>query len=75
MVLRLRSLVRAAVLEAAGLSVRDNERIAARVLLAAQEPVRAQDLKDMADLDGRPLGTVLRCLRYEGRRRPSPATA
>jgi hypothetical protein len=50
-----------------GLSVRDYERIATRVLQAAQEPVRAQDLKDMAELAGGSLGTVLRCLRYEGR--------
>jgi hypothetical protein len=50
-----------------GISTRDYERIATLVLEAAQEPIRAKDLQRVAELEGGPLGTVLRCLRYEGR--------
>jgi hypothetical protein len=49
------------------LSTRDYARVSSRVLAAAQEPVRAQDLAETAGVEGQSLGTVLRCLRYEGR--------
>jgi hypothetical protein len=49
------------------LSPQDYARIAGRVLAAAQEPVTAQELRDAAGIASQPLGTVLRCLRYEGR--------
>jgi hypothetical protein len=50
-----------------GFSTGDYERFAERILAVAQEPCRAEDLQDAAGLTGQPLGTVLRCLRYEGR--------
>lgn len=49
------------------LSTQDYNHIAKRVLAAAREPVQAQELGDAAGIKGQPLGTVLRCLRYEGR--------
>jgi hypothetical protein len=49
------------------LSTRDYARIAGRVLAAAQKPVTAQDLRGAAGVTSQALGTVLRCLRYEGR--------
>ncbi|MGH2735506.1 MAG: DNA glycosylase AlkZ-like family protein [Actinomycetota bacterium] len=50
-----------------GLSTRDYGRVAKRVLAAAQEPIQAQDLQEAAGIKGQQLGSVLRCLRYEGR--------
>lgn len=50
-----------------GLSEADYERLAARILPAAREPARSEDLRDAAGLEGQALGTVLRCLRYDGR--------
>lgn len=50
-----------------GFSVRDYERFAARILRAARNPVTARDLEAVATIKGEKLGTVLRCLRYEGR--------
>ncbi len=49
------------------LSLEDYARIAERVLAAAQDPVQAQELQKAAAIKSQPLGTVLRCLRYEGR--------
>lgn len=48
-------------------STRDYERYAKRIMAAAQEPLRTSDLQDAAGIKGQPLGTLLRCLRYEGR--------
>ncbi|MGH2695861.1 MAG: DNA glycosylase AlkZ-like family protein [Actinomycetota bacterium] len=50
-----------------GFSTREYERFAERILAAARQPLRAAELQDVAGIKGRPLGTVLRCLRYEGR--------
>ena len=49
------------------LSAADYKRIASRVLDAAQEPITARDLGNAVGIKGQPLGTVLRCLRLEGR--------
>lgn len=46
---------------------RDYERHARRILDAAREPTRSIDLQDAAGLKGQALGTILRCLRYDGR--------
>ena len=50
-----------------GFSKHDYERIGKRILAAAQEPVATRHLKGPAAIRGEQLGTVLRCLRYEGR--------
>ncbi len=50
-----------------GLSPEDYAQIAGRVLIAARNPTPARDLGEAAGIKGAPLGTVLRCLRYEGR--------
>jgi hypothetical protein len=50
-----------------GISLEEYARIAEQVLAAAREPTQAQDLRDAVDIEGQPLGTVLRCLRHEGR--------
>jgi hypothetical protein len=50
-----------------GISLDDYEQIAGRVLAAAREPTQGQALNDVVDIGGQPLGTVLRCLRHEGR--------
>jgi hypothetical protein len=50
-----------------GFSANDYERCAKRILSAARKPVAARDLEDVAGIKGEQLGTVLRCLRYEGR--------
>lgn len=49
------------------LSTDEYERVASRVLAAARVPMRADDLRGPAEFEGPALGTVLRCLRYEGR--------
>lgn len=54
-------------LERHGFSTRDYERFARRILAAAQSPLPTRDLEDVAGIKGAQLGTVLRCLRYEGR--------
>lgn len=48
-------------------SIRDYERFAERILAAATEPRPSEHLQEVAGVKGQPLGTVLRCLRYEGR--------
>ena len=48
-------------------SARDYERFAGRILAAAREPSPPERLQDAAGIKGASLGTVLRCLRYEGR--------
>jgi hypothetical protein len=50
-----------------GFSNRDYEGYAKRILSAAAKPVAARDLEQAASIKGEQLGTVLRCLRYEGR--------
>ena len=50
-----------------GFSRTDYERFAARILAAAAEPRTTRHLQDAAGLKGAELGTVIRCLRYEGR--------
>jgi hypothetical protein len=49
------------------LTTEDYARISGRVLAAAQEPRPSADLQDAAGMKSQPLGTVLRCMRYEGR--------
>jgi Winged helix DNA-binding domain len=50
-----------------GFTDKDYERYARRVLAAAEEPAPTRDLEAAVGLKGAELGTVLRCLRYEGR--------
>jgi hypothetical protein len=50
-----------------GLSRQDYECHSERILSAAREPRPKRALEDATGLDGPRLGTVLRCLRYEGR--------
>jgi hypothetical protein len=50
-----------------GFSSKDYEGYAERVLLAAEEPLSTRELEGAAGLKGAQLGTILRCLRYEGR--------
>jgi hypothetical protein len=50
-----------------GFSTRDYERFAKRILAAAKEPLPTRALEDAAAIKGGELGSVLRCLRYEGR--------
>jgi winged helix DNA-binding protein len=50
--------------------MQDYERLAERILAAATEPIGTRDLEHAAGIKGPPLGTVLRCLRYEGRLLP-----
>ncbi|MGH2819235.1 MAG: DNA glycosylase AlkZ-like family protein [Actinomycetota bacterium] len=50
-----------------GLSMQVYEQCAERILPAAREPLATRELEDAAGIGGRELGTVLRCLRYEGR--------
>lgn len=49
-----------------GMSLEDYARVAERVLERARAPVEARALHDVG-VEGQPLGSVLRCLRYEGR--------
>lgn len=49
------------------LSTEGYERAAERILSAARRPTRAGGLRDAAGIDGPAMGTVLRCLRLEGR--------
>lgn len=49
------------------LSTDDYERLAERILASAREPTRSDGLREAAGIEGPALGTVLRCLRYEGR--------
>ena len=50
-----------------GFTTEDYRRFAGRVLAAAEKPVPARELERLVGLTGAELGTVLRCLRYEGR--------
>lgn len=50
-----------------GLSTRDYERLAARILAVAETPRSTRDLEEAARIKGQELGAVLRSLRYEGR--------
>jgi winged helix DNA-binding protein len=50
-----------------GFTTKDYERFAKRVLSAAKTPVASRDLEAVVGIKGEQLGTVLRCLRYEGR--------
>lgn len=49
------------------ISTGDYERLAERILAAAVRPTRSDGLREAAGIEGPALGTVLRCLRYEGR--------
>lgn len=49
------------------LSLKEYDEIAGRLLDAAREPVQSNELQDAAGVSGPPLGTILRCLRYQGR--------
>ena len=49
------------------ISLAEYRRLASRVLARAQEPVASRDLQAAVGLKGEALGSVLRCLRYEGR--------
>ncbi len=49
------------------LSIDGYERLARQILVAAGEPRSKRELEEAAGISGSPLGTVLRCLRYEGR--------
>jgi hypothetical protein len=49
------------------MSEREFERVATRVLSAAEKPVQARALEDAAGVKRQELQTVLRALRYEGR--------
>jgi hypothetical protein len=49
------------------LTTDDYARIAKLVLDAAQEPISSKELGSVTGFKGPPLGTVLRCLRHEGR--------
>lgn len=48
-------------------TMREYERLSKLVLVAAKKPVLSTDLEKSVGIAGPPLGTVLRCLRYEGR--------
>jgi hypothetical protein len=50
-----------------GFSTEDYERFAERILPAARDPLTTRELGEAAGIKGQQLGTVLRCLRYEGR--------
>lgn len=50
-----------------GFSETDYERFATRILPVADEPKGRAELEEAAGISGAELGTVLRCLRYEGR--------
>ena len=50
-----------------GFSTDDYERFARRILSAARQPLTTRKLEQAAGIRGAELGTVLRCLRYEGR--------
>jgi len=50
-----------------GFSISDYEGFAKKVLSAAEKPVATRDLEAAVGIRGEHLGTVLRCLRYEGR--------
>jgi hypothetical protein len=50
-----------------GISTRDYERLAKRILSAPKQPLTMHELEDAAGIKGGELGAVLRCLRYEGR--------
>lgn len=50
-----------------GIGEDEYEALAGRLLAAAGEPRRAAELRAAAGIDGTALGTVLRCLRYDGR--------
>jgi hypothetical protein len=50
-----------------GFSTRDYERFVGRILDAAQTPLPTRELEEAAGIRGAQLGTVLRCLRLEGR--------
>jgi winged helix DNA-binding protein len=50
-----------------GFSPKDYGRFAKRILSAARQPVASRELEAAAGIKGEQLGTVLRCLRYEGR--------
>jgi hypothetical protein len=50
-----------------GLTTEDYERLARTILPAARDPMSAGNLREATRLDGPALGSVLRCLRYDGR--------
>jgi hypothetical protein len=54
-------------LERQKISPQTYEKLAKKILAAAKDPMSTVELGDVAGLKGEKLGTVLRCLRYEGR--------